>query len=169
MKKYYGLCLALSLATLLLAGCPEMDSGNVVYVNTAQISNPHDGTTWQTAYRTIQEGIDAAEALMSGGAEYEVWVKKGVYSEYITLFDGAKVFGNFDGTETTSDDWDKPNFNNFASNPSDYTVLRPGYSTGYHIVTGAGDTTLTGFVIRNGNAYYTSSISNNQNTGGAFL
>ena len=170
MKKYYSVCLVLPLCALFLMGCPpdpapNQNHGNVVYVDVAQTSTPEDGTTWGTAYNTIQEGIDAAEALMNAGTICEVWVKKGVYSEYITLCDNVELYGNFNGTEDEGSDWHAPNFEYFE--PSNYTVLQPNPNvTEYHIVTGAGGALLCGCVVRNGNASYSNDITDGRNTGG---
>lgn len=57
----------------------------------------HDGTSWATAYDTIQNGMTAA----SSGEE--VWVAADTYNERITLKNGVKLYGGFAGTETSSD------------------------------------------------------------------
>ena len=49
----------------------------VWYVDKDNASGTEDGTTWATAFTTIQPAIDAAHA--DGGGE--VWVAEGVYDE----------------------------------------------------------------------------------------
>ncbi len=61
----------------------------------------NDGSTWGTAKRTVQAGIDAASA--SGG---EVWVEAGTYGECITLHPYAYLYGGFAGTESVRSERD---------------------------------------------------------------
>ena len=89
-----------------------LNASAIVYVDKAQ-GGPEDGTSWATAYDTIQEGIDSAVALGAGAAN-AVWVKAGNYNENRTeawgnpasvagslvLKANVKVYGGFDGTET---------------------------------------------------------------------
>ena len=70
------------------------DSDAVVYVDQASACSGNCGTTWATAFRTIQEGINA-----TGG---EVWVRQGTYlvSSQILVNKAVAVYGGFAGTET---------------------------------------------------------------------
>ncbi len=58
-----------------------------------------DGSSWATAFQTIQEGADAAEA----GIETEVWVAEGVYTgmgdQVLDIPEDIEVLGGFNGTE----------------------------------------------------------------------
>jgi hypothetical protein len=61
------------------------------------------GVSWVDAFKTIQEGIDAASANSCG----EVWVRSGSYvvSEPVILSKPISVFGGFDGTEAARKDY----------------------------------------------------------------
>lgn len=73
-----------------------------------------DGTSWATAYRTVQHAIDALAA--TPGVRGEVWVAAGTYepTAYIEgnplypasfrMVDGISVYGGFAGTETSRDE-----------------------------------------------------------------
>lgn len=56
-----------------------------------------DGTSWETAFPTVQAAVSAAEAGDS------IFVKKGTYllNSTITLKDGIKLYGSFNGTESS--------------------------------------------------------------------
>ncbi|HEO71951.1 MAG TPA: hypothetical protein ENN80_11865, partial [Candidatus Hydrogenedentes bacterium] len=55
-----------------------------------------DGSSWGTAFSTIQDGVDAADAATP---KSWVFVAQGVYDETLTMRDGVEVFGGFAGTE----------------------------------------------------------------------
>lgn len=84
----------------------------VVYVNVnTSGSDPGDGRSWATAFRTVQPALDAAHAA---GSPCEVWVASGTYhvwtdtpSSTIELRDGVALLGGFAGDETARDqrDW----------------------------------------------------------------
>jgi len=119
------------------------------YVNVNN-STPGSGTSWSTAFDTIQGGIDAASS--AGG---EVWVAKGTYYVYSTsnadtleMKSGADLYGGFDGTETSRDqrDWN-----------ANETVIDGHQSAGsgnqvQHVVTGSDNATIDGFTITGGKA-----------------
>ncbi len=54
-----------------------------------------NGLSWQTAFNTVQAGINAA-ALGD-----DVWVKQGTYRENIIMKDGVALYGHFIGTESS--------------------------------------------------------------------
>ena len=58
-----------------------------------------DGTSWGTAFKTIQEAIDAASA------NDEIWVKQGTYSSS-NLNNAVHIYGGFAGGETAREDRD---------------------------------------------------------------
>ena len=83
-------------------GIPE-----VFYVDGSVVSSG-DGLSWATAFKTIQEAIDAADlhnqtnidgATAWAGVNPQVWVKEGTYNENILIWHGVQVYGGFDGTE----------------------------------------------------------------------
>ncbi|HEY3320592.1 MAG TPA: right-handed parallel beta-helix repeat-containing protein [Planctomycetota bacterium] len=125
-----------------------------VFVNATTAGEKHDGQSWATAFRTVQDAIDSAEKLGGG----DVWVAKGTYkpttaldrNASIQLRKGVSVFGGFAGSETQREqrDWER-----------NATVLsgdigQEGVSTdnSYHVVKGADDAELDGFTISGGTA-----------------
>ncbi|MBN1507458.1 MAG: right-handed parallel beta-helix repeat-containing protein [Sedimentisphaerales bacterium] len=144
----------------LLSGSAEPP---VVYVD-RDASGAKSGQSWRDAFKTIQEGIDAAAWAGPGGSYAEVWVAEGRYDERrlagmvgghgqilgsLTLMPGVAVYGGFDGTETCRDDRDW-----FAHETIiDGSTSRGGYPA-YHVVLGADDAILDGFTITGGNASY---------------
>jgi len=98
----------LFLVTLFLAFTfvsPCTASGAVWYVK-GDTGASGDGTTWPTAFKTMQEAIDAA----SEGDD--IWVKKDTYllSSQITVNKAIGIYGGFDGNETKREerDWVVP-------------------------------------------------------------
>jgi hypothetical protein len=98
-------------------------SAAVWYVDKDNTSGTEDGTSWATAYPTIQPAIDAASA--DGGGE--VWVAEGAYDETrvspfhepvvdtgsLVLKSGVDLYGGFiglgaEGNETAREerDWE---------------------------------------------------------------
>ncbi len=65
--------------------------GSVVYVDSQANGSIHDGTTWQKAYLTISEAIDAA---LPG---QEIRVAKGTYPEYILIRKNITLKGGYLG------------------------------------------------------------------------
>ena len=124
-----------------------------VYVNSANAGGQQDGRSWQTAFGSIQPAIELA---YRGGAE--VWIAKGTYTptdgtdrtESIRLRDGVALYGGFAGYESSRDQRDiRANVCTLSGN-----IGRPDLSddNSYHVLVGAQDARLDGFVIREGNA-----------------
>jgi hypothetical protein len=69
-------------------------------VDNASVCSGNCGTSWATAFKTIQEGINA-----SGG---EVWVRQGTYllTSQILVNKAVAIYGGFAGTETMRDQRD---------------------------------------------------------------
>ncbi len=72
--------------TFTLAQCPETypDDACVYYVD-GDIATSGDGTSWNTPFVTIQEGINAAHCAVQNAAlcpQWQVWVKSGTYYVY---------------------------------------------------------------------------------------
>ncbi len=110
-----------------------------------------DGMSWQTAFNTVQQGMDAA-GLAGGG---DVWVAAGTYTNaggtgtVLEMKSGVYIYGGFEGyaagtgaqeTLLQQRDWER--------NP---TIL-DGQTIAYHVVEGANDALIDGFTITNGNA-----------------
>ncbi|GAG25712.1 unnamed protein product, partial [marine sediment metagenome] len=97
-----------------------------------------DGTSWETAFDTIQEAIDAATT-----DEDEIWVKAGTYvlTSKIQVDKAIGIYGGFAGTEADKGERD------WRTNE---TRVDGGGSIGCFSVTA--DATIDGFIITNGNA-----------------
>ncbi|MCB0080584.1 MAG: hypothetical protein KDE47_06625, partial [Caldilineaceae bacterium] len=149
--------------------------GTVIFVDHAAAGPTHDGTSWATAYTTLQDALAAATA------GDEIWVATGVYypdegtgttaddrQSTFLLKAGVAVYGGFAGTEATREerDWevnltvlsgdltqDDPDTdaNGIVTVPT--SIVAPN---AYHVVT-ANDldatATFDGFIITGGYAY----------------
>jgi hypothetical protein len=126
-------------------------SNAVIFVDRANVlPNGADGLSWDTAFTSIQAGIDVAETL----GDPEVWVAEGNYDEFrpnptgsIILKSGVSVFGGFTGNETAR------NQRNAKLNVTtiDGSKSRSGQAA-FHIVIGANAATLDGFTVSGGRA-----------------
>jgi len=67
---------------------------NTIYVNKNAPGPNHDGLSWQTAYTSIQTGINKA---IAGNT---ILVAAGTYKECITPKPGVSMYGGFAGTES---------------------------------------------------------------------
>lgn len=104
-----------------------------------------DGTTWATAYQTIQDGINVAAI-----AKEAVWVAQGIYKEAIAMATGVAVYGGFQaGASDISE-----------RNPKVYVAIIDGATAGQygsaaeHVVAmqHVTNVTLDGLVITGGSA-----------------
>ncbi|MBN1672140.1 MAG: chitobiase/beta-hexosaminidase C-terminal domain-containing protein [Kiritimatiellae bacterium] len=70
-------------------------------VDGAATGSPADGRSWATAYRTIQDAMDAAEA------KDEIWVAAGTYTNLLYTDKELALYGGFGGSESDRDqrDW----------------------------------------------------------------
>lgn len=126
--------------TMIRSGCVVVQTP--VRVSAANTSGTYDGLTWETAFQTLQQGVDDAAAGGSG----EVWVAAGTYTDVsdavVTLAEGVKVYGGFAGTETLRDQRDP------LANP---TVI-DGENT-RRCAVGADAALLEGFTLTRGHSY----------------
>ncbi|MHB0912887.1 MAG: right-handed parallel beta-helix repeat-containing protein [Armatimonadota bacterium] len=118
---------------LLLAVLCASAASATVYVKWDSPGPTFDGNSWATAYHTVQAGINDADTN-----DEEVWVARGTYAEAVTLRDGVYVYGGFAGDETalSQRDWG-----------ANVTTIDGGASAA--TVTGADDSGIDGFVIKN--------------------
>ena len=123
-----------------LCACPAHAAG-VFRVSAASTAETPDGSSWDRAFKTLQEGADAADAAGGG----EVWVAEGTYTAatdpVLTMKAGVSLFGGFCTSETefSTRDWN--------ANP---TVIDGQYAR--RCVLGANDTVLDGFTVTRGYA-----------------
>jgi predicted outer membrane repeat protein len=123
---------------------PSLSLAATYYVD-GDVAKSGNGTSWATAFKTIQEGVDASVMYDS------IWVKMGTYnlSAEITVDKAVYIYGGFDGSETQLEqrDWEA----NVTTVNGNETVR------GFNINEAAG---IDGFTIINGKA---------ENGGGIFV
>jgi len=93
--------------TIILGVLFSVWSQNIYYV-AGDIASSGDGSSWEQAFKTIQEGIDAAYNSLSDPSSEtaQVWVKQGTYYIYVnsennsvSMKEGVQIFGGFSGYE----------------------------------------------------------------------
>lgn len=135
--------LGTALALYLVLNFPSLAApSHVVYVNKNASGAAHDGSSWSTAFLTIQAAIDAA---VTGD---ELWVAVSppaspAYVGTVSVPKSISLYGGFDGTETkrAQRDW-KRNITILDGSKSG-PVVTLGPTTSQPIV-------LDGFTIQNG-------------------
>lgn len=118
-------------------GNPHASGPSIVVRVSLSGSDTNDGSSWVSAKRTVQAGIDAA----SGG---EVWVKSGTYDERIVLHPYTYLYGGFAGTESASSQ---------RSWTANQTILDGGAGGSVVSIYGGAPyqvSAVDGFTIRNG-------------------
>jgi hypothetical protein len=60
---------------------------NIYYVDSVLGLDANDGLSWATAFKTIQGAVTVAAAIGNKGLNVDVYVKSGVYTEYIVIPD----------------------------------------------------------------------------------
>ncbi len=145
---------------VLVVGLSCNASAAVWYVNAANSSGTEDGLSWDTAFTTIQQGVDAASNALGG----EVWVAAGGYSSptspVVRLRSNVELYGGFNGTETDRSQRD-PGSNTVVIDASGAPA--PSRGVNMNNLTGA---RLDGFTIVNGDANGTAFP---QDSGGGIL
>lgn len=138
-----------------LAEDPTTPPDCVRYVSESADPGIADGLTWETAYRTPQDAIDAAASQSTSRSSCEVWVTRGTYNIYQTgptdtlrLALKVAVYGGFVGDETARSQRDWANSESIL----DGRASGSGDDRVYHVVTGANDAILDGFTITHGRA-----------------
>ena len=119
-------------------------------------TNSGSGTSWNTAYNSIQECINSLENNVNGG---EIWVKSGIYNpttvpqwksnvgkngqihKSFDMKEKIRIYGGFSGTETSRSQRD------FASNPT-YLSCNLGNNVYCNqLINAADNSLLDGFVL----------------------
>jgi predicted outer membrane repeat protein len=136
---------------------------HVVHVDGATETGPWDGLSWPTAFRRVQEGLDAAAELAAAearpprtpaAARPQVWVARGLYkpsedgdrTAAFRLRSGVDLYGGFAGTETALEERDWTAHEALLSGA--VGACREEYSL--HVVIGADDAVIDGFTICDG-------------------
>jgi len=159
--------ISLVIGALLLsfaAGPANARAGSIIYVNQGVSSG--DGSSWAQAFADIQQALAAAQ---EGD---EIWVAAGCYvpgalrTSTFQLKPGVALYGGFAGAETGRDqrDWSANGSVLCGDLLGDDLGFDNNIENVYHVVTGADNATLDGFVVRGGNA----NIFTPENTSTAF-
>ena len=146
---------------LLLESIPDFtlqvfDVTPVVYVDASATGN-NNGLSWTDAFTDLSDALTAA---VSG---QEIWVAAGIYRPSATngrhstfrMQRGVDIFGGFSGRESSRDDRDWVANKTILSgdlNGNDAIGFANYEDNVFHVVTGADESTLSGFVITGGNA-----------------
>lgn len=132
------------LAVLLLPFLVAPARATVHYVSASAPNSLRNGSSWQTAFRTVQEAVAAS---LPGD---DVWVAAGSYAGPLTMRPGIAVYGGFAGEETFRD----------ARNPTQHpTILTGGKAVrAVTIPSGSDNVTLDSLIIEAGVADYGAGI-----------
>ena len=115
-------------------------TGNRLYVDWTKISSTAQiGTSWATAISSLSEALDLAR--VSNGQITEIWVADGNYkpspansrSSTFTIPSGVKVYGGFQGNETSLSQRNLANFHSVLSGQGSNDLVNGDNI--YHIVT----------------------------------
>ncbi|MCF7848048.1 MAG: right-handed parallel beta-helix repeat-containing protein [Kiritimatiellales bacterium] len=160
IKKHLAILILTTLTACLAAGA------EVFFVDGDFQGENYNGKSWLSAFPTIDKAIEAAS--ITGG---EIWVKAGVYkptengkrTAAFRLHPGIKLYGGFRGNETVLEQRNRKANRTILSGdvgqPSDRS------DNCYHVLLGAPNTVLDGFIISGGNA----DGKDAQGTGGGML
>ncbi|NLH16176.1 MAG: right-handed parallel beta-helix repeat-containing protein [Phycisphaerae bacterium] len=125
--------------------CSGMGYAVTIWYVDADAPAGGDGTSWATAFDTIQEAIDAVWGpwVVCTAPNHQIWVRKGTYTltSQINVNAVVSLYGGFDGSETSLSqrDWES-NTTTIHGNDS----VRCLNITSYCVI--------NGFTIRDGNA-----------------
>ena len=134
-------------------------TAKTIYVK-ADATSGGDGSSWASAENDLQ---DALEAATSGS---EIWVAAGTYKPTtgtdreaaFVMKEGVSIYGGFDGsTDTQLSDRDPAT--NMTVLSGDIGTQGDSTDNSYHVLFGASNATIDGFIIRRGQAdgtYYNS-------------
>ncbi|MEP4079833.1 right-handed parallel beta-helix repeat-containing protein [Haloferula sp.] len=148
------------------------DFSGTIHVDSTKVGGLGNGLSWDDAFLTLQQGLDAAQLTVDAGFEdVEVWVAEGVYypdegglasdndrSSTFQLLNGVAIYGGFpdDGTATSLGDRDpgaNPTILSGDLSQDDSLGANPSGTNAYHVVTASGtddSASLSGFTITSG-------------------
>jgi predicted outer membrane repeat protein len=123
----------------------------IMYVNANSAGG--DGSSWDKAFPTVKEALFRAVI----GSDTEIWVAKGSYyptdddnrKESFFLKSGVHLFGGFAGNEKSKEerDWEKNETILSGAIGEDKDDI---FTNSLHVVWGADDATLDGFIVEKG-------------------
>ncbi len=125
---------------------------DMIYVDSTAAAGG-DGLSWSTAFNDLQYVLSASSA------GDEIWVKAGTYkpttggdrSISFDLKAGTALYGGFAGNETNRDERDWVNNKTILSGDIDNDdVGVPDNGNSYHVLKGADDAIIDGFVVMGG-------------------
>ncbi|MCP4345241.1 MAG: DUF1565 domain-containing protein [Desulfobacterales bacterium] len=138
------------------AYCPVF--AGTVYVDDDSSCTSCDGSSWSTAYQTVEDALDAASA------GDDIWVAQGTYTVYnstdgvystVQMKENVNLYGGFSGAGATWNDRDWET----------YTTTLDGNSQVKHVVTGADNAIIDGFTVTGGKAQLSSKRGKNRRAG----
>jgi hypothetical protein len=124
----------------------------VIYRVDVNATGADNGSSWADAYTGLQSALSVA------AGKDEIWVARGTYKPTtgtdrtisFVMRQGVAIYGGFAGTETSQDQ------RNWVANPTilsgDIGTQGDNSDNSYHVVIGANNATLDGFMITDGNA-----------------
>jgi cysteine-rich repeat protein len=128
------------------------------YVDVDSVAPAPDGSSWASAFASIQDGIDSAyDAVRLDDVldVCEVWVSEGTYLIYessrddtLQLRPGVSLYGGFSGREVVLVERD----HEAHECRLDGAIETDYWHSVRHVVTGSDDAVIDGFVIANGMA-----------------
>ncbi|WP_339137663.1 MAG: choice-of-anchor D domain-containing protein [Candidatus Electrothrix sp. GW3-4] len=124
----------------------------VVYVDADATSGANNGTSWSDAYTEV------STALSNVKAGQEIWVAEGTYyptsgtdrTATFVMQQGVSILGGFQGTETLVSQRDSTTYITTLS--GDIGTTADSSDNSFHVLFGASEATLDGFVIQDGSA-----------------
>ncbi len=142
--------------------------GDVVYVS-LEATGANDGTSWENAFTDLSTAMDVANAAyVNTGDVVEIWVASGTYytgenrDDSFYLREGVYLYGGFTGNETDKNNRDYTT--TILSGEIGDTSTKEDNS--YHVVIGADNSLLDGFIITGGYADGTDGTTYDSNGGG---
>ncbi|SFN83797.1 Por secretion system C-terminal sorting domain-containing protein [Paenimyroides ummariense] len=147
---------------------------NRVYVNQANTNAVKEGTSWNTAFSTLQEALNCkcTDSLNNVTMPAEIWVAEGTYrtgkkaEDSFFLNNGQKVYGGFKSGDTQLIQRD-------STLLTQQTILSGKYETGKHAMHVVSslftyiDTELNSFIVQDGQSLSNANNGGHENNAGA--